>query len=371
MKKLKYLLFTFILFVVVSANVKVNAALPNPTCTNKCMSATVDVIWLNATNTASGKTYAAYKQYFQDYYKSDAVKACAKTGCVEKDSFQLPMAVEASNWVIADSSEYASLDAAIGTNQSYTNAGTYAYLAKINENGDLMGDKSEYIIYVNVSSDLEIGSVAVLKIKDKNGNVVDEKKDLVFEINRTVDQEIYGVSADFYIKHDVTGTYADLTLGQKYYINVPKDVEAQIINANSDVVQTLTLKADQEYNDVTLVHGQALVIPRGGLNIDDTVKVRDYMGLPEKGYNIQSVDAKEDGAEADSSAVGTPATEEYVIKLGGTGNNFIAYVWDYAEANVPMTGVIVDALPYVLLTAIIGLVFFLVVFSKKKEKEEI
>lgn len=373
MKKILFVLLIMIAFIFCSNSVK--AVELEITCqTSTCVDSDFELVQLTATNTSDSGVYKDYASYFESYYQS--VPACVNTvnGCTPiEDNYQFTMSwSSAGGFSALNSKGFANLTQAIGTSASYTKAGTYAFMVRQTaiSNGGTAAE-TEYIVYVNVKSDLTVGSVVTRRIKDWWGSIVSEKvTELSFQLLSVKPTDVFGQEVDFYLSNFITGEYADKTLTVTYDVEVLNSVldhticQAHIIDSSGNILQTYGV--GRLFN-FTLGDNQAFIITKGCLMIGQVVRMRTYSGLYSKGFTEDSnVVANGEKVTPRLNETTTAKWNEYSFTLGGQ-ENYAIYTWDYPMSNVPDTGLTLKVFPYVIIGGLIIAVGVLVIISRKRK----
>lgn len=393
-KKIMMLLFILGIFVVGFSSVKADIDI---TCGDtNCNTFSFKLVQLTPSNTSSSGTYKDYASYVESYYQSEA--ACGymtkAAGCGNltdlRDEFAFSGSYSTGTMGFDFYTNYGfhNLSELIGTSKSYTKAGTYVFLVKATSTHDSSGtqlelDKTEYIIYVSVKSNLTIGTTVAKKIKDINGSIVN--------VDTKVNELTYGAAgvypvtftynggsilADFYYKNDITGEYADLTKTILYQFSIgdlDKTVEAVLYDKNgcvktNNVCTKITFTQSSSMKDVNLKAGEALVFPKGSLKVGYIMWSRTYNGLSDSGYNLTQNHYSNGVLRTYNNGSGGSTDG---ATLGGSGVNYTVYIWNYPNSNVPDAGVIIKILPYAIIVGLvlISVVLFLLLTNKRKKTE--
>lgn len=381
MKKRIMMLLLFLGFFVVGfSNVKAEDVNIDIVCGSTwCPTSDFLLIRLDESNTSGvGAAYGEYAEYFQSYYQSE--DSCVKTsdGCVVlNDTYGFNMTWSSSIGFSAyPSNRFNNLTEAVGTAASYTKAGTYAYILKqTSVSTGVDHDHTEYVIYVNVKSDLTIGTVSARKIKDAAGNKItaDKVTEITYAPNEVYPTEIFDVEnvAFYLLNNKYSGTYADNTKKVEYYLGIEgktTPVCGTVYDENGCVMEGNTCKkvCVNKYGtrDILFLEGgQALVFTNDVLDIGDIVRVDVYEGLEDSGYTLVNEVVKGDGKDLDTSSTVT-------FNLGGNGVNYAEYQWDYPESNVPDTGVAMKVLPYIIIAVLVVVVIVLLILTRRKKEIE-
>lgn len=345
---------------------------------NECEKMSFQIVQLTNSNVKYNQKYEDYSSYFQENFQS--TRAClflSKTNnCVSlENEYIFDMQWSTSQGFSAYSSNgFVNLSDGIGTTSSYIKAGTYVFLLKnVGESVEL--DLTEYIIYVNVKSDLSIGSFIVQKIKDSDGSVISSiKVDTISYKNMNVyTTNIFDEEVDFYLINSLSGLYADLSKIVYYHMSVDRKnnepITAYIYDKNGCVKSgssciTFTFSNDNEINNIGLKNGQALIFKKGSLKLGETIKFRVYLGLKNLGYSpLFSIykDGNEAGEQSTSDGV------EYIGELGSKGSNYANFVWNYPNSNVPETGLDSNIEPFFIVTLFMILFLIILIFMDRKK----
>lgn len=377
MKKSIMILLLFFSFFIFGFNFVKAAEIEIICGTNECITSDFLLIQLKESNiSGNDASYSEYAKYFQNYYQSEEICVKEKISCVIlEDTYNFKM-----NWSL-DKGFYAyrtegfdNLTQAIGTASSYFKAGTYVYVLK--QTGISSGalyDKTEYIIYVNVTSKLEVGSISARKIKNSSGEEISSEKvtELKFNLTSVYPVSIYNQEADFYLMNKIDGEYSDTTLKTTYNVQLQGCKEAftaNIINNFNEVVGTVNF-SDYCYANVTLGNEEALIVPKGTLSISpNSSSVVNYLGMVDVGYQIDSVKTFAKGNGKDLNLESNSDFTRYTFKLGGTGENYVVYTWNYPLHNVPNTGIEITVLPFLIVITLILTIVLLIILTKKRSK---
>lgn len=400
-KRMIMILFILGIFMVGFCSVKANIAI---TCReDKCNNFTFKIVQLTSSNTGSGGNYSSYASHFQSYYQSTA--ACGyneKAAACGANSTDLRTGYEFSGsystgtmgFDFYTNNGFHNMSNLIGTSKSYTKAGTYVFLLKATATSDgytntqLDLDKTEYVIYVNVKSDLTVGSIVAKKVKGITGNVLssaEKVEELMYGSASVYPASVHGQTGDFYLLNKMAGDYADYSVETEYRVTVStasssNPITAKIYDKNGYVSDVVFNSSTEK--SFKLKGGEALVFPRNSLSIDTTVSSYIYTmygnGLADNSFAVYTptIVYGSNGSSSSSASV-MNGTNNYFskttqVKLGGQGKSFQEYTLTYKGSNVPETGVeLGEAIPYavIALLSVIVVVLVLLLIKRKKIKE--
>lgn len=254
--------------------------------------------------------------------------------------------------------------------EEFKHAGMYEYKVKetVGQMNGVTYSTTEYKLRVYVENKADGTGVYVQSItaEDKDG-----KKDKVLFTNTYVKNGGSDEGKDaLTIEKETTGKLADKTKKFQFNLTLTKAATAEDAEIEGEIGnEKITFKYD-EAKTFELKHGDKLVfknLPAGTRYVVTEVGVKD-------GY-VPTVNVIENGVE-NPEKKGNDNDDLTSVKDGEQSNlvgekeNKVVFVNDFSDGNVPITGIIENNMPFILLIGVGASAFGVLAAAKKRKKSE-
>ena len=255
---------------------------------------------------------------------------------------------------------------------AFPHAGEYLYtlteVKPVQKNANITYSSESYTLRVRVKnsttgSGLEIASVTANKNSDGD---IENKQNKVGEISFT---NTYAKNASLIIEKQTTGDYADKTKKFKFTITFAENPNSNITEYNGMIGKDPITCKPGEPKTFYLGNEDKLIfnnVPVG------TRYVVEEKAAPNDGYTPVSVTVKENGIEYKKENKDEKAgisskpqdPQNGTDSLVGENENKVVFVNHYDD--IPITGIVMNNLPFILLIGVAVLAFGALVFLKKR-----